>query len=297
MNTNFNDAYMNIILEENLISSLTSSFSKFKDFLNGENLPIDRQKILKCIDIARNLTRDDAFNFLKEFKKIDGVIKEDADIESFEKNGEKAMAFMRFIKKFEPILSFLIPFYDGLITDEELNALPGAFKSIASGTWGGSLIENGKIISKTAKLGRRGTKAFAKISRLSKKGFKPAGRAVIRLTKRQLTKLASKALFKPLSSILSKLAIKLGIAAAGGAATGASAASVAGIPIAVILAIAEVIYVIWLILDILSTVNDLLRLVAQVHLEDQNVKFELEKEDESVNKIIDSTPEQILATA
>ena len=57
------------------------------------------------------------------------------------------------------------------------------------------------------------------------------------------------------------------------------------------------IYVIWLILDILSTVNDLLRLVAQVHLEDQNVNFELEKEDESVNKIIDSNPEQILATA
>jgi hypothetical protein len=166
-----------------------------------------------------------------------------------------------------------------------------------SGTWGGSLIENGKIISKTAKLRREGTKVFAKISRLSKNGFKPAGRAVIRLTKRQLTKLASKALFKPLSVILSKLAVKLGIAAAGGAATGGTAATVAGIPVAVILAIAEVIYVIWLILDILSTVNDLLRLVAQVHLEDQNVNFELEKEDESVNKIIDSTPEQILATA
>lgn len=297
MNTNFNDAYVNIILEENLISSLTSTFSKFKNFLNGENLPIDRQKILKCIDIARSLTRDDAFNFLKKFKKIDGVIKEDADVESFEKNSEKATAFMRFIKKFEPVLSFLIPFYDGLITDEELNALPGAFKSIVSGTWGGSLIDNGKIISKTAKLRREGTKAFAKISRLSKNGFKPAGRAVIRLTKRQLTKLASKALFKPLSALLSKLAVKLGIAAAGGAATGASAATVAGIPVAVILAIAEVIYVIWLILDILSTVNDLLRLVAQVHLEDQNVKFELEKEDESINKIIDSNPEQILATA
>jgi hypothetical protein len=297
MNTNFNDAYMNIILEENLISSLTNSFSKFEKFLNSENLPIDRQKILKCIDIARNLSIDDALNFLNEFKKIDGIIKEDADIESFEKNGEKATAFMRFIKKFEPVLSFLIPFYDGLITDEELNALPGAFKSIASGTWGRSLIENGKIVSKTAKLGRRGSKAFAKISRLSKKGFKPGGRAVIRLTKRQLTKLASKAIFKPLSSILSKLAVKLGIAAAGGVATGATAATVGGIPIAVILAIAEVIYVIWLILDILSIVNDILRLVAQVHLEDQNVELELEKEDESVNKIIDLNPEQILATA
>lgn len=297
MNTNFNDAYMNIILEENLISSLTGSFSKFKNFLDEENLPIDRQKILKCIDIARNLTRDDAFNFLNEFKKIGGVIKEDADIESFERNGEKATAFMRFIKKFEPVLSFLIPFYDGLITDEELNALPEAFKSIASGTWGGSLIENGNIVSKSAKLGSRSTKAFAKISRLSKKGFKPGGRAVIRLTKRQLTKLASKAIFKHLSSILSKLAVKLGIAAAGGVATGATAATVGGIPIAVILAIAEVIYVIWLILDILSIVNDLLRFVAQVHLEDQNVELEVEKEDESVNKIIDLNPEQILATA
>jgi hypothetical protein len=297
MNTNFNDAYMNIILEENLISSLTNSFSKFEKFLNSENLPIDRQKILKCIDIARNLSIDDALNFLNEFKKIDGIIKEDADIESFEKNGEKATAFMRFIKKFEPILSFLIPFYDGLITDEELDALPGAFKSIVSGTWGGSLIENGEIISKTAKLGRRGKKAFVKISRLSKKGFKPAGTAVLRLTKRQLTKLASKAILKPLSSVLSKLAVELGIAAAGGAATGATAASIGGIPISVILAVAEVIYVIWLILDILSTVNDILRLVAQTHLEDQNVKLELEKEDESINKIIDSSPEQILATA
>jgi hypothetical protein len=44
-------------------------------------------------------------------------------------------------------------------------------------------------------------------------------------------------------------------------------------------------------------VNDILRLVAQTHLEDQNVNFELEKEDESINKIINSSPEQILATA
>lgn len=134
MNTKFNDIYFELICEENENLGI---FDKIKNNLSNVGInSINPVVLFKCINEARTLSKDDALNFLNEFKKITSLILEDTnDSQSLEKNVSKTSSFFKFIKKHDKIFSYLIPFYDGLITEEELKVLPAAIKSIVTGNW------------------------------------------------------------------------------------------------------------------------------------------------------------------
>lgn len=152
---------------------------------------------------------------------------------------------------------------------------------------GSSLSDSANLAKASAKLGKESFKAY---KRLSKTGFKKGGKVAVRLTRKQLNKLASKIVFKPVVTILTRLASGLTIAAGGTIASGATAASGIGIPISIITTIGTILYTIWTILSVLDSANDVLRLIAQVHIDDQKIMNKNDNEigDPEIDKAIES---------
>lgn len=152
---------------------------------------------------------------------------------------------------------------------------------------GSSLSDYANLAKASAKLENKSFKAY---KRLSKTGFKKGGKVAVRLTRKQLNKLASKIVYKPVVTILTRLASSLTVAAGGTIASGATAASGVGIPISIIITIGTILYIIWTILSILDTANDLLRLIAQIHIDDQKIMNKNDNEigDPEIDRAIES---------
>ena len=271
-NDNLNELYYDMIYEENLISYVRDRVSKV---INDPKI----EKIREFSDIIKKAFKGNASKaaeFLKDLRNLNITNEDGESEESMEASVEKTSRFMRFIKKYEFIFRFIIPFYDGLITEDELKVLPEAIKAMVKGEWGLSLSNAPGLAKASNHLKKSSVKAY---QRIVKHGSKQGGKVMLRLSKRQMCKLAKKITWKPMQTLLLKLCAKLAVVTSGAAAVGGSAATVAGIPMSIVIAIATALYYIYVVLDTLSAVNDILRLVAQVYIEDQKHTAELNNDD------------------
>ena len=269
---NLDEIYYDIICEANLLSAVKDRVSKVVSNPKIEKI----KEFSEIIKKAFKGNASKAEEFLKDLRSLN-ITNEDTESEgSMESSVDKTSRFMRFVKKYEFIFRFIIPFYDGLITEEELKVLPEAIKAMVKGEWGLSLADAPGLAKAGVHLKKSSIKAY---QRIVKHGSKQGGKVMLRLTKKQLCKLSTKITWKPLQTLLLKLCAKLAVVSSGAAATGGSAATIAGIPLSIIIGIATALYYVYVVLDTLSAVNDILRLVAQVYIEDQKHIAELNDDD------------------
>ena len=289
MKDDLNEIYYDIILEENIFSNVISKLKNLHVKISDENV------LAKCVKISKSLSLDEAKKFLADLKNQLSLIQEDAENEDFEKSAEKVSAFLNFVRKHDTIFKFLIPFYDGLITKEELEVLPDAFKSMLNGTWGANLATNAEFINSAKYLKIASIDAFR---RIAKNGVKRSGKIVMRLTRRQLSKLASKTMFAPIKMMILKLCGKLTIMAAGSGTTIGAASTGAGTFLSILTAVATALYYIYAVLDVLGAVNSLLRMVAKVYIADMKARSDInEKGDKELDLLIDNDIEKVYEMA
>ena len=307
----YNNIYMKIISEQVVSEGFNPIDIIKKGIMNNiENIskliPFKiSDNVKKFVDIAQRLTPEQQNDLLNNVQGLTKIITENVNQQQliFEAKSDgnenddissKSNAIvktMQFFKDNQNIFSYIIPFYDGFITDQELKVLPAALKSLKEGTWGSSLQDYEDLEAASRTVGRKGLKAYKK---LAKGGVKKGGNAVVRLSKRQLSKVASKIFLKPLTKLVTSLLAKTGIALGGAAVIGGTAATGVGAPIAAVTGVATVLYVVWVVVDVLSAVNDLLRLLAQVHMSDQQIKIDA-KEDPAVDKFLEENWSTIVA--